>query len=124
VRGIAVEPAMGAEVTVGAFIVVGVVDGCGAWTGAIGRGVVPPSGPVIGPEVEIVESVSRLNARSRADWKRCSRSFSRQRRTSRSTAGGTPGLNCVTSGGSSFRIALSVSMPELRLKARWPLRIS
>ena len=100
-------------------IVVCAVD-VGGWCEITGRGVVP----LYVPGEASDSSVSRLNARSRADWKRCSRSFSRQRRTRRSSGGGTAGLNCETSGGSSFRIALSVSIPELRLNARWPLRIS
>src|SRR5687768_4959637 len=75
-------------------------------------------------ELDIVDSVSRLKARSRADWNRCSRSFSRQRRTRRSTGGGSEGSSSRRSGGSSFRIALSVSIDELRLNARVPVSIS
>jgi hypothetical protein len=47
-----------------------------------------------------------------------------QRRTNRSRDGGTFGSFSVRSGGSSLRIALSVSIDELRLKARVPLSIS
>src|SRR5437868_4857439 len=76
------------------------------------------------PGVDIADIVSRLKARSRADWKRSSRSFSRHRRVSRSSAGGMFGSESARSGGSSFRIALSVSIDELRLKARVPVSIS
>src|SRR6185369_17518830 len=65
--------------------------------------------------IDIDDIVSRLKARSRADWKRRSRSFSRQRRTRRSSDGGMFGSRSARSGGSSLRIALSVSIDELRL---------
>ena len=85
-----------------------------------GAGTVPPSVP----GDDTVDSISRLKARSRADWNRSSRSFSRHRRTSRSSAGGMFGSFSPRSGGSSFRIAPRVSIDELRLKARVPLSIS
>ncbi len=47
---------------------------------------------------------------SRADWKRRSRSFSRQCRTIRSRAGGMFLPEADSSGGSSFRIAAIVSL--------------
>src|SRR5881396_3595359 len=49
--------------------------------------------PDIVDGVENVESDSRLKARSRADWNRTSRSFSRHRRTRRSSGGGTFGFS-------------------------------
>ena len=88
--------------------------------GRCGLGTLPPSVP----GEETVDIVSRLKARSRADWKRRSRDFSRQRRTSRSRAGGVFGSFSVRSGGSSLRIAPSVSIDESRLNARAPLSIS
>ena len=69
-------------------------------------------------------SVSRLNPRSRAVWKRCSRSFSRHRRSNRYSGGGAVGNTSVRSGGSSLRIAVSVSTAEFLLKARVPVSIS
>jgi len=59
--------------------------------------------------VDASESDSRSKARSRADWNRCSGSFSRQWRTMRSRPGGIWRLVAERSGGSSFRIALIVS---------------
>src|SRR5207248_7660273 len=92
-----------------------VVDVCPCATDGVV--IAPPSVP----DDDTLDIVSRLKARSRADWKRRSRDFSRQRRTSRSRAGGMFGSVSVRSGGSSLRIALSVSIDESRLNARVPL---
>ena len=63
----------------------------------------------------VSERTSRPNARSRADWKRSSRDFSRQRATMRAKAGGT---SADRSGcGGSLRIAAIVSAAVLRTKA-------
>ena len=63
-------------------------------------------------------------ATSFADWKRFSRSFSRQCRTMWSSAGETLRPDCVSSGGSSFRIAAIVSLAVSRLNAFLPESIS
>src|SRR5271169_1836367 len=55
------------------------------------------------------DSASRANAKSDADWKRCSGFFSRQRWTTRCSAGGIFAVTCEIPGGSSFRIAVIVS---------------
>src|SRR5205807_8779486 len=80
--------------------------------------------PLSVPGVETDDNVSRLKARSRADWNRRSRSFSRQRRTRRSSGAGMFGNVSVSSGGSSLRMARSVSIDVSRLKARAPDSIS
>ena len=59
---------------------------------------------------------SSANARSRADWKRSSGRFSRQRRTIRSTPGATTTPDRSGSGGSSFRIAVIVSARRVALE--------
>src|SRR2546427_4820622 len=64
---------------------------------------------------------SRAKLTSRAVWRRSSGFFSRQRRTTRSIAGETA---MQSSGGSSFTIALLVSMAELPWNARLPDSIS
>jgi hypothetical protein len=53
------------------------------------------------------------NARSDADWKRCSGRFSRQRRMMESSAGGNAALAATSSGGSLFRMALMTSTADL-----------
>ena len=92
----------------------------GVWPVCDGLGIEPPRVP----GDDTADIISMLKARSRADWKRRSRSFSRHRRTSRSSAAGTLGIFSVSSGGSSLRMALRVSIDESRLKARVPLSIS
>jgi hypothetical protein len=68
------------------------------------------TGVASGPE--ILDSVSKANAKSRADSNRCSGFFPRQWRRTRSSAGGIGALmSFVISGGSVFRIALMVSRP-------------
>ena len=62
----------------------------------------------------------RLNAMSRADWNRCSRSFSRQCLTTRSSAGETFRPDSDSSGGSSRRIAAIVSAFVSRRNAFLP----
>ena len=57
---------------------------------------------------------------SRADWKRWSRSFSRQCRTTRSSAGGMLRPDAESSGGSSLRIAAIVSLTVSFLNALLP----
>src|SRR5262245_19060919 len=69
---------------------------------------------------ERFERASRSKARSRAVWNRRPDSFSRQCRTTRSTAGGTWRFVAERSGGSSLRIALIVKAPETLRNARWP----
>src|SRR5450755_1418129 len=55
------------------------------------------------------DEASSENAKSDADWNRCSGFFSRQRCTTRSSPGGAPGTICKMPGGSSFRMAVIVS---------------
>src|ERR1700739_5109907 len=64
-------------------------------------GYAPLAGEIVGSE-----SASRAKARWEAEWKRCEGSFSRQRRTTRSTATGVSGESCEIDGGSSLRMAL------------------
>ena len=61
---------------------------------------------------------------SLADWNRRSRSFSRQCRTMWSSAGEMFRPDCVSSGGSSLRIAAIVSLAVSRLNALLPESIS
>ena len=70
------------------------------------------------------EMASRWKARSRADWKRASGDFSRQRTTTRSSAGGMVGLPWESQGGSSRRMACSVSTALSRRKGAAPVIIS
>ena len=65
-------------------------------------------------EADGVESVSSANPKSDADRKRRSGCFSRQRRTMRSSAGGTSVRSVPKSGGSSLSTALIVSTAESR----------
>ncbi len=76
-----------------------------------------------GPLPVVVE-LSMANARSRADWKRRSGIFSRQRRTTRSRAGVTAPADGSNSAGSSRRMAVMVSGAVSRWKARCPWSIS
>ncbi len=78
------------------------------------------NGTVTGP----LSSARRAKARSRADWNRCSRSFSRQRRTTVSTFGGIGTVAALSSAGWSRRIAASVSAAVSPLNARRPASIS
>jgi len=64
------------------------------------------------------------NATSRADWKRFSRSFSRQCRTTLSRAGDTFRPDSESSGGSSRMTAAIVSLAVSRLNALRPVRSS
>ena len=72
----------------------------------------------------VPESDSRAKARSCAEWKRCAGSFSRQRRTIRSRAGGAIPCAELSSGGSSFRIAANVAAVVSARNARRPDSIS
>ena len=82
----------------------------------------PPAAATVGPLSPW--SVSKANPRSRADWKRCSGFFSRQRCTIRSSAGGVAGAICEMPGGSSFRMAVIVSVDVGLRNARLPVSIS
>jgi hypothetical protein len=73
---------------------------------------------------ESADIASSAKATSRADWKRSSRRFSRQRLTMRSRTGWTAPLALVNSGGSSFRIAVIVSAHVLAWNALRPQTIS
>ena len=75
-------------------------------------------------EEVVLLSASSAKARSFADWKRCSGCFSRQRRTMRSSPGETGVVISLSSGGSSFRIAVIVSAAVSWRKARLPEIIS
>src|ERR1700683_370047 len=70
------------------------------------------------------ETASSAKPRSRADWKRSSGFFSRQRRTSLSIEEEALGSEAEISGGSSLRMADMVSTAESPWKARWPVIIS
>ena len=70
------------------------------------------------------DTASSAKATSRADWKRSSGRFSRQRLTICWRPDGTPPLTPVSSEGSSLRIARIVSIPESRANARRPESIS
>ncbi len=87
-----------------------------------GRGAVPAGrGTTRSWRVVVGRDASEsANATSLAVWKRFSRSFSRQCRTMWSSAGETLRPDCVSSGGSSFRIAAIVSLAVSRLNALWP----
>ena len=76
------------------------------------------------PLASVPESALSAKERSRADWKRCSGFFSRQRRTMRSSAGGSGRPGSDNSGGSSFKTAVMVSAGVSRRKARTPESIS
>jgi len=56
------------------------------------------------------DKASSANAKSDADWKRCSGFFSKQRCTTRSSAAGTLCTICDMPGGSSFKMAVIVSV--------------
>ena len=73
---------------------------------------------------EATSSDSSANARSRADWKRALRCFSRHRPTIRSSWRGIPCRSVVRSGGSDRRIAAIVSTADPAPKARRPESIS
>src|ERR1700674_1888199 len=70
------------------------------------------------------ETTSSAKARSEADWKRCSGFFSKQRCTTRCNPGGMFGVICERAGGSSFKIAVSVSTEVGFRNARFPDSIS
>ncbi len=74
--------------------------------------------------VDAVEIASSAMPRSCAVRKRSSGRFSRHRRTMRSSAGETFCVDSKRLGGSSFRIALSVSTGLSPRKARLPVSIS
>ena len=67
---------------------------------------------------------SSANPTSRADWKRSSGSFSRQRRTTASKPVGTGPAGELIGGGSEFRMAERVSTVVAPRKARRPASIS
>ena len=67
---------------------------------------------------------SRANARSRADWNRCSGAFSRQRRIRRSRAGGVVPSGVTSSAGSRDSTALMASALVAAANGRVPLSIS
>ena len=64
------------------------------------------------------DRLSSANTRSRAVWNRLSGAFSRQRRTTRSSDGGTSRRSVARSGGCSFSTACSVSIRLSPVKAR------
>lgn len=63
---------------------------------------------------------SSANPRSRAHWKRSSGFFSRHRRAIRSREMAPSSRDSGISGGSSFKIAVSVSIADAPRKARSP----
>ena len=73
------------------------------------------------PEVSL--RASRAKPTSRADWKRSAGSFSRHRRTMRSSDGGSA-RSPASMGGSACRIAASVSAGVTPAKGRRPPSIS
>jgi hypothetical protein len=75
-------------------------------------------------ESDEAEKASNANPRSKADWKRSSGAFSRQRRMTLSTAGGIFICSAENSAGSSFKMALSVSADVAPLNARLAERSS
>src|SRR4051794_35403105 len=83
----------------------------------------PTDGPLSGAPLGI-DNASSANARSLADWNRSSGFFSRQRWTTRSSAGGIAGVAADSGGGSSLRMADSVSAALSRSNARRPEIIS
>src|SRR3954451_20836539 len=83
-----------------------------------------PDCDLIWLEESTPDKASSAKARSLAEWKRSSRFFSRQRRTTRSRPELTELLVSERSGGSSRRIALIVSAIESRWNAFRPDSIS
>ena len=79
---------------------------------------------VTGARPDVLLAPPSANARSRADWNRFSRCFSRQWSTTRSSDAGTVSRIDVTGGGSSRRIAVIVSAPVAPSKGRLPASIS
>jgi hypothetical protein len=73
---------------------------------------------------EACPEASRANARSSAEWKRRPGRLSRQRWTILASPGGISPPSRVSSGGSSFRIAVSVSAGVSAWNARRPDSIS
>jgi len=71
-----------------------------------------------------VSTAESAKARSRADWKRWSGSFSRQWRITRPSSGGTREAVPLTGCGSSLRMAATVSIALSRSKGRRPATIS
>jgi hypothetical protein len=67
-----------------------------------------------------LDSASNANAKSRADWKRSSGFFSRQCRTTRSSAGGSGRPVVTISGGSSVRMAFIVCTAVSPMNGRAP----
>jgi hypothetical protein len=67
---------------------------------------------------------SKAKVRSCEDWNRFSGFFSRQRRTMRSSSGGTCGFAIAIGDGSLFRTAFIVSTPLSPLNVRRPVSIS
>src|SRR5581483_8814673 len=82
------------------------------------------AGGAIAEVEDAAEIPSRAKATSRMEWKRSSRSFSRQWSTMRSKAGGTLRPLSESVGGCSFRMALMVSAEVARSNARTPESIS
>ena len=80
--------------------------------------------PMFDEDIAESDMASNANAKSDAEWKRCSGFFSRQRCTIRSRAGGVPGVIREISGGSSFKMAVIVSGDVGFLNARLPVSIS
>ncbi len=74
--------------------------------------------------VLVVTTASSARARSWVERKRSSGRFSRQRRTMRSRAGDSLADDSSRLGGSSLRMALSVSTIDSPWKARLPVSIS
>src|SRR5262249_53702586 len=72
----------------------------------------------------VSDNASKAKAKSEAEWKRCSGLFSRQRCTTRCSAGGIAVTICDNVGGSSLRTALIVSDDVGFWNARLPVSIS
>jgi hypothetical protein len=84
----------------------------------------PPAFTTAGRRPEGSDGWESAKARSRVDWKRFDGFFSRQRRTSRSSQGGTSASVCEGASGSSRRMAVIDSAAVPRAKARRPVSIS
>src|ERR1700689_3112633 len=70
------------------------------------------------------DNASKANAKSEADWKRCSGSFSTQRLTTRTRPSAVSGASSDIARGSSFRMAVNVSAEVGLSKALRPANIS
>src|SRR6185437_402531 len=70
------------------------------------------------------DNASSANAKSCADWNRCSGLFSKHRCTIRCSASGTPGASDERLAGSSLIMAFMVSTDVGFRNARWPVSTS